>query len=438
MGAGSVSIDRPQRATEKTGWRCADFFRRIADFMKIALLTNEAPPHIYGGAGVHVDFLSREIARLDGRRNSVQVLCYGDQEELVENRALLGIRETYPLPLQDPRYQKIFDILFKNLAMAGMLKEADLVHCHTWYTHLAGSLAKNLLRIPLVLTTHSLEPHRPWKEDQLGTGYQVSSWVEKTAYELADGVIAVSSSMKRDVQNLYGVRPEKIRVIPNGIDTDLYKPTPNREVLATYGIEPDKPYLLFVGRITHQKGITHLLEAIPFLMTGMQIVLCAGAPDTDTLEAEAAKKVEEIRAQTSNRIIWIRQWVPRSHVIPIYTHASVFICPSIYEPFGIINLEAMACGTPVVASAIGGIPEVVVSGETGMLVPLEPVGPANPEPKNPEQFSRDLAGAVNFLMRSPENLNAMKTKARERVERHFSWRAIAVQTLEFYKDLIHP
>jgi len=415
-----------------------NFFRGVADFMKIVLLTNEAPPHIYGGAGVHVDFLSRELARLEGKRHFIQVLCFGDQEEWEGNRSIRGVREGCSFPLQDPRHQKIFDTLLKNLVMAGALKDVDLVHCHTWYTHLAGSLIKNLLGIPLVLTTHSLEPHRPWKEEQLGTGYKVSSWVEKTAYENADGVIAVSASMKRDVQNLYGIPPEKIRVIPNGIDTDQYKPTPSREVLASFGIDPDRPYLLFVGRITQQKGIIHLLNAIPFLKTGIQIVLCAGAPDTDALEAETAKKMEEIQAHTSNRIIWIRQWVPRSHIIPIYTHASLFICPSIYEPFGLINLEAMACGTPVIASAVGGIPEVVVSGETGMLVPFEPAGAANPEPRNPDRFSRDLAAAVNTLMGSPEILQGMKTRARERVETQFSWRAIALQTLQFYKDLIHP
>ena len=404
--------------------------------MKIVMLTNEAPPNIYGGAGVHVDFLSREIARLEGKQHSIQVVCFGDQDELEGNRSLRGVPEIYPLPLPNSRRQKLFDTLFKNLVMAGALEDGDIVHCHTWYTHLAGSLVKNLLGIPLVLTTHSLEPHRPWKEDQLGTGYQVSSWVEKAAYALADGVIAVSASMKRDVRHLYGVRPEKIRVIPNGIDTDLYKPTPNPEVLAAYGVDPDKPYLLFVGRLTQQKGIIYLLDAIPFLKPGMQIVLCAGAPDTDSLEAETAKRVEEVRARTANRIIWVRQWVPQSHVVPLYTHASVFICPSIYEPFGIINLEAMACGTPVVASAVGGIPEVVVSGETGMLVPFKAIGPANPEPRNAVRFSQDLAGAVNFLMGSPDILNKMKNKAQERVEKYFSWRAIAAQTMEFYKSLV--
>jgi alpha-maltose-1-phosphate synthase len=406
--------------------------------MRIVILSNEAPPHIYGGAGVHVDFLSRELVRLEGKQHTVEVLCFGDQEETEGSPAIRGVREGFPFPIADPRQKTIFDALFKNLLMAGGLREADLVHCHTWYTHFAGSLVKNLFGIPLVLTTHSLEPHRPWKEEQLGTGYQVSSWVEKTAYELADGVIAVSSSMKRDVRALYGVHPEKIRVIPNGIDTDLYKPTPNREVPASYGIDPDKPYLLFVGRITRQKGIGHLLNAVPFLLPGIQTVICAGAPDSEALAAETEKKVEETRAQTANRIVWIRQWVPRLQMISLYTHASLFICPSIYEPFGIINIEAMACGTPVVASAVGGIPEVVVSGETGMLVPFKPVGSANPEPKNAARFSRELANAANFLMGSPATLRKMKTKAQERVEKYFSWRAIAARTLEFYKDLVPP
>jgi alpha-maltose-1-phosphate synthase len=404
--------------------------------MRIAFLTNEAPPHIYGGAGVHVGFLSREMAKLDPERHSLQILCFGDQEESEGHTRIRGIREVYPFPLQDSQHQKLFDTLLKNLIMAGSLKDVDIVHCHTWYTHLAGCLVKNLLGIPLVLTTHSLEPQRPWKEDQLGTGYRVSSWLEKTAYENADGVIAVSEAMKRDVQNLYGVPSEKIRVIHNGIDTFQYKPTPNREILAQYGIDPDVPFLLFVGRITPQKGILHLVNAIPYLDPGIQIVLCAGAPDTDVLGAEMSRKVGEIQARTSNRIVWICQWVSIAHLIPIFTHASVFVCPSIYEPFGLINLEAMACATPVVASAVGGILEVVVHGETGMLVPFEPTSPQNAEPKNPEQFSRDLAGAVNHLMGSPEILLPMKARARERVEKFFNWGALAAQTLQFYKELV--
>jgi alpha-maltose-1-phosphate synthase len=404
--------------------------------MRIAFLTNEAPPHIYGGAGVHVGFLSREMAKLDPERHSIRILCFGDQEESEGNMRIQGIRQVFSYSLQDSRHQKLFDTLVKNLIMAGSLKDADIVHCHTWYTHLAGCLVKNLLGIPLVLTTHSLEPHRPWKENQLGTGYRVSSWLEKTAYENADGVIAVSGAMKRDVQNLYGVPSEKIRVIHNGIDTLQYKPTPNREILARYGINPDVPFLLFVGRITQQKGILHLVNAIPFLEPGIQIVFCAGAPDTEALGLEMSRKVREVQARTSNRIVWICQWVPTSHLIPIFTHASVFVCPSIYEPFGLINLEAMACATPVVASAVGGIIEVVVHGETGMLVPFEPASPQNGEPKNPERFSRDLAGAVNLLMRSPEILRPMKARARERVENFFSWPKLAGETLQFYKDLL--
>jgi alpha-maltose-1-phosphate synthase len=325
--------------------------------------------------------------------------------------------------------------MVRDIVMAGSVAEADIVHCHTWYSHLAGCLLKPLLGARLVLTTHSLEPHRPWKVEQLGTAYHASSWIERTAYQNADGIIAVSESMRRDVHTLYDVSSEKVRVIYNGIDVQQYKPAPNPAVLQSYHIDPTIPFVLFVGRITRQKGIMHLVNAIKYLRPGVQVVLCAGAPDTPALGEEMATRVEQAGHGSSNRIIWVPQVLPREDVIVLYTHASVFVCPSVYEPFGIINLEAMACETPVVASAVGGIPEVVVHGETGLLVPYEPVSPYDFEPKAPEQFSRDLAAAVNRLFDDPRTMQEMGRKARERVKRSFSWASIAQRTLEFYREL---
>jgi glycogen synthase len=295
---------------------------------------------------------------------------------------------------------------------------------------------RELLGAPLVLTTHSLEPHRSWKKEQLGSAYQVSSWLEKTAYQNADGVIAVSRAMKKDVQTLYGVPPEKIRVIYNGIDTGLYKPTVSTATLSACGINPDKPFILFVGRITRQKGITHLVNAIPYLQPDIQVVLCAGAPDTEDIAREMRENVARARAGTRNEIIWIPEMLPRDRLVILYSHASLFVCPSIYEPFGLINLEAMACGTPVVASAVGGIPEIIIHDRTGRLVPFVPA-PAGFEPKEPEQFSAHLAAAINHLLSSPERLRAMGAEARKRVEEHFSWQHIAAQTLAYYRELIN-
>jgi alpha-maltose-1-phosphate synthase len=403
--------------------------------MNITILTNEYPPHVYGGAGVHVEYLSRELAALEGQRHAVKVLCFGDQRMQRDNMTVEGVAPPLKLPFQDARHEKFLETLLADIVMAGSVGQADIVHCHTWYTHLAGCLLKPLLSARLVLTTHSLEPHRPWKVEQLGTAYHATSWVEKTAYENADGVIAVSAAMRRDVHTLYSVPPEKIRVIHNGIDVHQYKSTPNPDVVRMYRIDPDRPYVLFVGRITRQKGIIHLIDAIPYLRAGIQIVLCAGAPDTEAIGREMAMKIEQAKAAGRHEIIWIPQMVARDELIHLYTHAAVFVCPSVYEPFGIINLEAMACETPVVASAVGGIPEVVVPGETGFLVPFEPVSPEDFEPRAPEQFSRDLAAAVNELLHDPLRRQAMGRQARARVEQHFSWTSIAQRTLEFYHAL---
>jgi alpha-maltose-1-phosphate synthase len=403
--------------------------------MNIVILTNEYPPYVYGGAGVHVEYLSRALAGLENRAHRVKILCFGDQRQQAQNLTVEGVEPHFQPPFQDPRHQRFLETLIRDIVMAGSVADADVVHCHTWYSHLAGCLLRPLLGARLVLTTHSLEPHRPWKVEQLGSAYYASSWVERTAYENADGVIAVSEAMRRDVQALYGVPSEKIRVIHNGIDIDQYRPRPNRAILRSYDIDPGVPFLLFVGRITRQKGIIHLVEAIKYLRPGVQIVLCAGAPDTPEIGAEMAEHVEQARAQSPNRIIWVPQIVPREALISLYTHAAVFVCPSVYEPFGIINLEAMACETPVVASAVGGIPEVVVHGETGLLVPFEPVSAHDFDPKEPEQFSRDLAAAVNRLLDDPATMRQMSGNARARVERYFSWTSVAQRTLEFYRAL---
>jgi glycogen synthase len=402
--------------------------------MRIALLSNEYPPHIYGGAGVHVDYLTRELVTLENRKHRLQILCFGEQKTSSENSMVQGISSRADLPFQDSRHKKLFDALYRNLVMAGSVKEADLVHGHTWYTHFAGCLLKELLDIPLVLTVHSLEPHRPWKEEQLANAYAVSTWLEKTALLNADGVIAVSHSMKEDVQQLYGISPAKIRVIHNGIDLDHYKPTFDREIISSYGIDPDKPFVLFVGRITRQKGIIHLVNGLPHVNRDIQVVLCAGEPDTEDIGMEMKQRVEEVKATSKNHIIWISEFLPEDHIVVLNSHASLFVCPSVYEPFGIINLEAMACNTPVVASAVGGIPEVVVHNETGLLVDFE--SEDNFEPKRPEQFSRDLAAAINQLLASPEKLKGMGIESRRRVEQHFSWENIARQTLEYYREVI--
>lgn len=404
--------------------------------MRIAQITNEYPPNVYGGAGVHIEYLARELARADGGAHEVQVLCFGKQAEEHGNLRVRGFTPASVPPTRDPRHARLFDALERNLAMAAALDAPEIVHCHTWYAHLAGALGKPLTGARLVLTTHSLEPHRPWKVEQLGTGYDATTWIERTAYENADGVIAVSKAMQRDVQELYGVAPAKIRVIHNGIDPDEYKPTHDPALLRRLGVDPDVPMVLFVGRITRQKGILHLVRAIRHLRAGVQVVLCAGAPDTKEIGAEMERLVDDARRESKVPILWLPQMLPKAEVIVLYSHAAVFVCPSVYEPFGIINLEAMACQTPVVASAVGGIPEIVVPGETGLLVPIDAEGNGSAEPKDPERFSHDLAAAVEELLASPDRRAAMGKASRARVLAKFSWRAIAAQTLGFYRELV--
>ena len=393
--------------------------------MEIVLLTNEYPPTIYGGAGVHIDYLSKELAKLHGREHKIRVFCFGDQDFEEQNLSVKGLHHHVSLPMQDPRHQKFMDAMLRDVMMAGSVQKADIIHCHTWYTHFAGCLLKEILGTKLVLTTHSLEPHRPWKSEQLGSAYRASSWVEKTAYQNADGVIAVSESMKNNVQSLYDFPQNKIQVIHNGIDLDQYKPKPNPDLLRSYQIDPDRPYILFVGRVTRQKGIIHLIHAMKYLRPELQVVLCAGAPDTQEIGREMEQAVKTV--SKTRKVIIISRILPREEIVSLYTHAAVFVCPSVYEPFGIINLEAMACETPVVASNVGGIPEIVLHNETGLLVPLDS--------QDGEKFSKDLADAILQLINSPEKMRDMGKRSRKRVEKYFSWPIIAQKTLEFYQKL---
>ncbi len=398
---------------------------------KVALFSKEYPPHIYGGAGVHVEYLSRALAKLV----EVEVRCFGDQNIREGNLTVRG----YPQWDEagrgtDPRFAGAVDALARSLAMAKDRLDAELVHCHTWYSDMGGLLAGQLWDVPYLLTIHSLEPLRPWKVEQLGRGYHLSAWMERTAIEQADGVIAVSRETREDVLRLFSIAPERVHVIHNGIDPEEYRPVGAKDALTRHGIDPARPYLLFVGRITRQKGIMHLVRAIPAMDPELQVVLCAGAPDTPEIGREMEAGVAEIAAARPG-VVWIREMISRPEVIQLYTHAAMFCCPSVYEPFGIINLEAMACETTVVASAVGGIPEVVVPGETGLLV--DPgLAPGTFEPADPPAFSAALAAAVNQLAGDPALRARFGQNGRRRVLAQFSWDAIARSTLELYQTVL--
>jgi starch synthase len=397
--------------------------------VKALLLTNEYPPNVYGGAGVHVEFLSRELAKLI----DVEVRCFGDQ---MVNESRLKVRG-YPEPggMTAPDYLRpVFGAMGRDVAWAGTHVDADVVHCHTWYAHLGGILIREGYGVPLAITVHSLEPLRPWKREQLRGGYDLSCWIEQTALGVADAVIAVSKGTRDDVLRVTDVRHERVHVIYNGIDTSIYHEVAATDVLERYGVDPSRPIVLFVGRITRQKGIVHLVRAIPMLDPSAQVVLCAGAPDTPEIAAEMEQAVSDARREHGS-VIWIREMLPREAVIQFYSHATVFCCPSVYEPFGIINLEAMACGTPVVASAVGGIPEVVIDGETGLLVRLEQSATSSFDPLDAHQFSADLAAAINRLLGDPDLRERMARAGRQRVEREFAWPAIAQQTVDLYASL---
>ena len=386
--------------------------------VRIGLLTREYPPDVYGGAGVHVEHLVpalRELAEVD-------VHCFGEPRE--------GAVDTFAhrTPSALTGANAALQVLGVDLSMVAGLERADLAHSHTWYANMAGHVAKLLYGIPHVVTAHSLEPSRPWKAEQLGGGYRLSSWAEKTAYEGADAVIGVSEGMRRDILASYpALDPARVHVVYNGIDTGFYRPDPARDALATNGIDPDKPSVVFVGRITRQKGVGHLVAASHEISRDAQIVLCAGAPDTPEIAEEIEKAVAELSAARPG-VIWVRGMLPTTQVRQILSAATVFVCPSVYEPLGIVNLEAMACGTAVVASDVGGIPEVVDDGRTGLLVHYDEnaVG----------EFRSGIAAKVNELLADPERTAAMGVAGRERAEREFTWRAAAERTVEIYRSLL--
>ncbi len=381
--------------------------------MRIGVLTREWPPEVYGGAGVHVEYLVRELRRLV----EVDVHSFGG--------TAAGARAHSP----DPRLadaNSALQVLSTDLSIAAATAGCDVVHSHTWYADLAGHLSALLHGVPHVVTTHSLEPHRPWKAEQLGGGYRLSSWAEKTAVLAADAVIAVSKGMARDVLASYpDLDPERVHVVVNGIDTAEYDAVPATDVLERHGVDPATPYALFVGRITRQKGLAHLLRAARELPG--QLVLCAGAPDTPEIATETAELVEALRAARPG-VVLISEMLPKTDVIQLLSHATCFVCPSVYEPLGIVNLEAMACGTAVVASAVGGIPEVVVDGETGILVPYDQSDPAG--------FEAGLAAAVAGVLADPARAAAMGSAGRTRAVEHFGWDAVARQTLAVYEHVL--
>lgn len=399
--------------------------------MKTLFLTNEYPPNIYGGAGVHVDYLSRELGRL----MEVEVRCFGDQDTQQGPLWVRGSQvDTSGYTCGKP-LAGVFGAVQRSLDFNTRSIDADIVHCHTWYSHFGGILAKLNYGIPLVVTVHSLEPLRPWKREQLGGGYDFTCWLERTTIEMADAVIAVSRGTRQDIERLFQVDPAKVHIIFNGIDPEEYRKGDPAPALAKYGIDPGKPYVLFVGRITRQKGIIYLVNAIRHMAPDYQVVLCAGAPDTPEIAEEMTRAVAEA-TRDRHGVFWLQEMVDKETVIQLYSGAAVFCCPSIYEPFGIINLEAMACETPVVAASVGGIPEVVVHDQTGYLVPLAQQQESPFTPLQPSDFSKDLARNIDRLMRDPAKREAFAKAGRQRAVESFSWSAIARQTAELYEDLL--
>ncbi|MGQ0624260.1 MAG: glycogen synthase [Sporichthyaceae bacterium] len=393
--------------------------------MRVDLLSREYPPQVYGGAGVHVEYLARELRALA----DVRVRCFGAPRD---EPGVTG----YQRPPGLAAANSALGVLGVDLEIAHDCAGADVVHSHTWYANLAGHTAALLHGVPHVLTTHSLEPLRPWKAEQLGGGYRLSSWVEQAAVSAADAIIAVSAGMGSDVLSAYPqVDPARVHVIHNGIDTTEFAPSPAEEVMLRHGIDPDRPFVLCVGRITRQKGLPYLLEAARSFTPGAQLVLCAGSPDTPEIAAEVAAGVERLTAAREG-VHWISGSVSRPELIALLSGAAVFVCPSIYEPMGIVNLEAMACQTAVVATATGGIPEVVTDGETGLLVPIDQVSDGTGRPVDPARFAADLASAVNTVLADPQRAAQMGKVGRERAVAHFSWTEIAARTRDLYLSLL--
>jgi starch synthase len=393
--------------------------------LRVDLLTREYPPEVYGGAGVHLEYLARDLRRLA----DVRVHCFGAPRDEAGVTA-------YADPPGLSGANAALRTMGVDLEMAAGCAGTDVVHSHTWYANLAGHVAKLLYGVPHVVTTHSLEPLRPWKAEQLGGGYALSSWVERTAIEAADAVVAVSAGMRRDVLAAYpGVNPDNVRVVHNGIDTEQYAPDRGTDVLARLGVDPGRPTAIFVGRITRQKGLPYLLRAAAALPPDAQLVFLAGAPDTKEIAAEVEGLVDGLRT-THSGIVWVPQMLPKQEVIQLLTHATVFVCPSIYEPMGIVNLEAMACETAVVATATGGIPEVVDDGVTGLLVPIEQASDGTGTPLDPDRFVADLAAALNTLLADPARADAMGVAGRRRAIDHFSWASIAERTMEVYRAVV--
>jgi starch synthase len=396
--------------------------------IRAALVSREYPPDVYGGAGVHVEYLARELSKLvdlsvhcfGSARHETAVHGHGSWEVLAGGKPHLAALRT----------------MATDLAVAAALEGTDIVHTHTWYANFAGHLAKLLYGTPHVMTSHSLEPLRPWKKEQLGGGYELSCFIERTAVESADAVIAVSRGMRDDILRSYpSVAPERVHVIHNGIDPDEYKATDEATALQRYGVDAKRPYVVFVGRVTRQKGVVHLLDAAAHFDRSVQLVLCAGEPDTPEIAEEVKMRVQSLEAAGAP-IIWIEQMLARREIIQILSHATAFVCPSVYEPFGIVNLEAMACGLPVVASAVGGIPEIVQEGVTGHLVSFEPAAGASAGPADPDAFARALAAKVNALALSPDRARAMGEAGRERVVAEFSWNSVAAKTRDLYGRLL--
>ncbi|HEX6255189.1 MAG TPA: glycogen synthase [Euzebyales bacterium] len=397
--------------------------------VRAALLTREYPPEVYGGAGVHVEYLSRALAPL----LDVEVHCFGAERHDPLVAASYGPWSALD---GDAKHLAALRHFSTDLAMVAGVEGADLVHSHTWYTNLAGHLSKLAYDIPHLLSTHSLEPQRPWKREQLGGGYELSTFAERTAITNADAVIAVSAQMREDVLASYpDADPGRITVIPNGIDTDEYRPDPNTDTLEQLDIDLARPIVTFVGRITRQKGFTHLLDAAAHVVPAAQFVFCAGAPDTQELQDEVVAKVEKLRAARDG-VWWIAEHLPRATVTQILTHSTVFVCPSIYEPFGLVNVEAMACEAAVVGSAVGGIPEIIIEGRTGHLVEFASGGGGYGTPADPQQFARDLATAINDLVSDPVRAAAWGRAGRERVLAEFSWSSIAERTAALYRSLL--